>query len=284
VGSNSLEGPCHTKEVISVGGALPTSDFRLPTWSKLARLALLWLACFLAACSVLPTPPPPTTAPERRQAQIATMTQVAADIAATAEIRSGTQTAKGFPPTVTPTPTVIVPKLATTQHVAYTTNGPQPKQEVALLDPPAGSLQVRGAIQVNHITAAGSTPQNRVTVGSGACHDCQVLVIGLQINLTLGGVATNGAQNLTSLSYSAESCADCELVARALQVRRAIVDPSELPPDLLEFALLFQQTIEELNADPTLTAFAAEQRINALLAQYPTLQASLSDQRAAYPR
>jgi hypothetical protein len=42
--------------------------------------------------------------------------------------------------------------------------------------------------------------------------------------------------------------------------------------------------LEALNADPTLTAFAAEQRINDLLAQYPTLQASLSDQRAAYPR
>jgi hypothetical protein len=217
-------------------------------------------------------------------AQIATSTQVAKDIQATTEARNGTETAKGRPPTVTPTPTPVVPKLATTQHVAYTANGPQHRQELALLDPPAGSLQVRGAVQVNHITDSGSTPQNRVTLGSGSCHDCQVLVVALQINLTLGSVTTNGAQNLTSLSYSAENCTDCELVARALQVRRAIVDPGELPPDLLEFAFYFQQTIEELNADPTLTAFAAEQRLNDLLAQYPTLQASLSDQRAACPR
>lgn len=269
-----------------MGRPFPTSHFRLLIWSwgKLGRLATLWLVSYLAACSVLPATPVPTTPPERRAAQIAAATQVAKDIEATAEARGGTQTAKGRPPTVTPTPTPVVMKLATTQHVAYTANGPQQKQELAVLDPPAGALQIRGAIQVNHITADGSTPQNRVTVGSGSCHNCQVLVVGLQINLTLGGIATNGAQNLTSLSYSAENCAQCELVARALQVRRAIVDPSELPPDLLEFAYLFQQTIEELNADPTLTAFAAEQRINALLAQYPTLQASLSDQRAAYPR
>jgi hypothetical protein len=244
----------------------------------------IWLAGFLAACSALPTPPPPTTAPERRQAQIATMTQVALDITATAEARGGSQTTQGRPPTVTPTPTVVAPTLATTRHVAYSTNGPQHRQELALFDPPAGALQIRGAIQVNHITAGGTAPQNRVTVGSGACNGCQVFVVGLQINLTLGGVATNGAQNLSSLSYSAADCADCELVARALQVRRAIADPQELPPDLLEFALLFQQTIEDLNADPNLTAFAAEQRINDLLGQYPTLQASLSDQRTAYPR
>jgi hypothetical protein len=271
---------------MTMRGLLPTSDFPHPTcaWGKLGRLATLWLAGFLAACSVLPTPPPPTTAPERRQAQIARMTEVAADITATAEIRSGVQPAQGRPPIVTPTPTVTVPRLGATQHVAYSTNGPQHRQELAVIDPPAGALQIRAAIQVNHITADGSTPQNRVTVGSGSCNDCQVLVVGLQINLTLGSVATNGAQNLTSLSYSAENCADCELVARALQVRRAIVDPKELPPDLLEFALRFQQMIEELNADPALTAFAAEQQINALLAQYPALQASLSDQRAAYPR
>jgi hypothetical protein len=241
----------------------------------LGRMATLWLAGFLAACSVLPTPP---------QTQIAKMTAVAADITATAETRSGAQAGNGRPTIVTPTPTVTLPKLGATQHVAYSANSPQLRQELALLDPPAGALQIRAAIQVNHITADGSTPQNRVTVGSGACNNCQVLVVGLQINLTLGGIATNGAQNLTSLSYSAEQCAECELVARALQVRRAIVDPKELPPDLHEFALLFQRTIAELNADPALTAFTAEQRLNALLAQYPTLQASLSDQRAAYPR
>lgn len=254
----------------------PTTHFRLPTWAS------LWLISFLAACSVMPTPPPPTIPPERRQAQIATMTQVAIDIQATAEVRSGTQIAQGHPPTATPTPTVVVPKLGTSKHVAYTTNVPRHRQELALLDPPAGALQVRAAIQVNQITADGSTPQNRVTVGGGACDDCQVLVVALQINLTLGGIATNGTQNLTSLSYSAENCDGCELVARALQVRRTIADPHELPPDLLEFALLFQQTIDHLNADPALTAFAAEAQLNALLAQYPTLQ--FSDQRAAYPK
>ena len=251
---------------------------RLPTW------AALWLVGFLVACSVRPTPPPATISPERRQAQIATMTQVALDIQATTEVRNATQIALGRPPTVTPTPIYSPPKLAATKHVAYTTNVPQHRQELALLDPPAGALQVRGAIQVNQITADGSTPQNRVTVGGGACDDCQVLVVALQINLILGGIATNGTQNLTNLSYSAEHCDGCELVARALQVRRTIVDPRELPPDLLEFALQFQQTIEKLNADPALTAFAAEAQLNALLAQYPTLQASLSDQRAAYPR
>ena len=258
------------------------------TWRTWRQGALVWLVGFLAACSALPTPPPPTIAPERRQAQIAEATQVAVAIAATTEARNATQIALGRPPTVTPTPPpptpTPTPTLAATQHVTYTTNGPKPRQELALHNPPAGALHIRGAIQVNQITVGGVAPINQVSLVGSACDDCQVLVIALQINLTLVGLATAGEQNLISLSYSAENCARCQLVARALQLRRTIAVPRELPPDLLDFAVQFQRTIEALNAQPTLTALAAEEQIDALLAQYPTLRAALSDQRAAYPK
>ncbi len=262
------------------------------TWDKWRQTALLGLVGFLAACSALPTPPPPTIAPERRQAQIAEATQVAIAIAATIEARNATQTALGHPPTVTPTPLPptpsptppATPALVATRNVTYTTNGPKQRQELALQNPPAGALQIRGAIQINQITTSGAVPTNQVTLVGSACDDCQVLVIALQINLTLGSIATAGGQNLISLSYSAENCDRCQLVARALQLQRTIATSREMPPDLVDFAVQFQQTIEALNAQPTLTAFAAEEQIDALLAQYPTLQASLSNQRAAYPR
>lgn len=266
-------------------GAAPTGrDGAMVGRCAVGQIIGLLAILALAACGPLPTPPPPTTAPERRQAQIATMTQVAAAVTATAEARSATQAALGQPPTTTPTAPPATPTLAATRNVAYSANGPQHAQELALIDPPGGALQIRGAIQINRIASGNAAPQNRALIAGGACDDCQVLVIALQINLTVGGAATDGEQNLTGLSYAPENCARCQLVARALQLRRAIADPRELPPDLLDFALQFQRTIEALNDDPTLTAFAAERRIDALLAQHPTLLAALSDQRAAYPR
>lgn len=138
------------------------------------------------------------------------------------------------------------------------------------------NLEVRGNVQLNRIPGKTATPEN-LAYAYSSCIDCQTFAVALQVNL-ISKTATVIAPQNVALAIN-ERCTRCKTVARAIQYNVQVDDPKEEPEDVKGLLREMDKTLNEISRDKRLTADQAEQRINAVIAQFQTLSTSLYDRR-----
>lgn len=150
------------------------------------------------------------------------------------------------------------------------------KNHVIVRNTRDANLEVRGNVQLNRIPGATATPEN-LAYAYSSCTDCQTFAVALQVNL-ISKTATVIAPQNVALAVN-ERCTRCYTVARAIQYNVQVDNPKEEPEDVRELLRERDKTLNEISHDKSITAVQAEQRINAVIAQFRTLSTSLYDRR-----
>lgn len=177
--------------------------------------------------------------------------------------------------TATPQPTVTG---AATPAVTFNEEdgGSGGRNEVRVVNKTDRTLKVRGRIQLNKIPGSTATPSN-LAYAYSSCTDCQTIAVALQINLISKQARTIAPQNV-ALAIN-ERCTRCVTVARAIQYNIQVDNPNQEPEEVRDLIKEMNKTLQEISSDKSLTLPQAESRINAVIAQFQNLTASLSNQR-----
>jgi hypothetical protein len=139
-----------------------------------------------------------------------------------------------------------------------------------------GRLATRANIQLNRIPGPTVEPVN-LADGTSSCADCQTLSVALQINLTSRTANVVTPQN-AAVAVNA-GCTRCVTVARALQYVYSVDDPTKVPPEVSALIRKMERTLIEVHTDPRIRLPEAEERINAVIAEFSGLADSLDDRR-----
>lgn len=247
---------------------------------------LILAVLFVAACST-PNANGAAVTPSASPGSAASPTLTAT--AGTASSPSATFTATAAPtgtPTVVttatpqPTGTGAATSQATEATPAVTFNeedgGSGGRNEVRVVNKTDRALKVRGRIQLNKIPGATATPSN-LAYAYSSCTDCQTIAVALQINLISKQARTIAPQNV-ALAIN-ERCTRCVTVARAIQYNIQVDNPNEVPGEVQDLIKEMNKTLQEIASDKNLTLPEAESRINAVIAQFQNLTASLNNKR-----
>lgn len=168
---------------------------------------------------------------------------------------------------------------ATTEPIVSTSTnsgGGGGKNEVRVVNRNDGQLQVRGNIDFNRIPGPTVEPVN-LAYAYSSCTDCQTIAVALQINLISRTAARVTPQN-AAVAVN-EACLRCVTVARAIQYTYSVDDPTQTPPEITDLLREMDRTLREIGTEQGITVREAEARINAVIAQFKELAASLNDQR-----
>jgi hypothetical protein len=147
---------------------------------------------------------------------------------------------------------------------------------VRLINRVDGKFRLKGKVQLNHIPGPNAAPVN-LAFSYAECTGCQTLTVALQLNLI-----SQNATSITPQNYAiAENyrCTDCDTVARAIQYNLQVADPNEVPPRAREMVNQMNHELNGIASDQGMTMPAAEQQVNAVIAKFQDLAASLNDQR-----
>jgi hypothetical protein len=177
------------------------------------------------------------------------------------------------------------------QSVAPSIVGGGADNIVVVRNPSAdGGLNVRGSVQINHVSGPTVGSLNCAAALNGVvgglvapappldCVACQSVAVALQINLisrTATSIAPRNVANAQNLR-----CTGCAAVALAMQDVVQVDDPNQVPPDASALANALDQQLRELQSDHTVTPSAAADRIIAVLHEFASLEAMFDIQRS----
>jgi hypothetical protein len=177
------------------------------------------------------------------------------------------------------------------QSVAPSTAGGGADNIVVIRNPSAdGGLNVRGSVQINHVSGPTVGSLNCAAALNGAvgalvapapalgCVACQTVAVALQINLISRSATRIAPRNIGNAQNI--RCTGCAAVAVAMQDVVQVDDPNQVPPDASALATAMDQQLRELQSDHTLTPSAAADRIIAVLHEFASLEAMFDIQRS----
>ena len=139
-----------------------------------------------------------------------------------------------------------------------------------------GRLQIRGNLDLNHIPGPTVGPVN-LAYATSSCTDCQTIAVALQIDL-ISRTATRIVPQNAAVAVNVQ-CHHCVTIARALQYVVQVDDPNQVPPDVADLLKEMDRTLNDISHTQGITITEAESQINAVIARFSTLAASLYDQR-----
>jgi putative peptide zinc metalloprotease protein len=139
-----------------------------------------------------------------------------------------------------------------------------------------GQLRIRGNLDLNHIPGPTVGPVN-LAYATSSCADCQTIAVALQIDL-ISRTATRIVPQNAAVAVNVQ-CHHCVTIARALQYVIQVDDPNQVPPDVADLLKEMDRTLNDISHTQGITVTEAESQINAVIAQFSTLAASLDDQR-----
>jgi hypothetical protein len=227
------------------------------------------------------------TAPVGSATTGATSTSAATIAAATA---STSRQALGGTPSVTAdparasaaTPSAATPGAAPADEPAITSSsnsgGGGGNNVVRIDNHNDGRMLIRGNVDLNRIPGPNVGPVNAAYAYS-SCTDCQTIAVALQINL-ISRTATHIAPENYAVAIN-QRCTRCVTVARAIQYTYQVDDPQNTPKEVSDLLNEMDRTLREIANDKGISLAEAEGRINAVIAQFRDLAASLNDQRQA---
>lgn len=140
-----------------------------------------------------------------------------------------------------------------------------------------GRLLVRGSVQLNQITGDTVRPSNQAWAVGYQCTDCHTFAVALQVNLIGDHANTVSPENVAvALNYG---CTGCVTVARALQYTFTVDDPTNVPNEVRQLIQAMEHELRKIDNEHGVTIQEAEERVNAVIAQFRELAESLDDER-----
>jgi hypothetical protein len=140
-----------------------------------------------------------------------------------------------------------------------------------------GGLTARGKVQINQIPGPTVAPVN-CAFATSTCIACQTLSVALQIDLISPNASSVAPRNIARAQNV--GCQGCQTFARALQYVIQVDDPTSTPPEIGRLAQAMNEQLRAVQTDRSLTLDQAVAQIEAVLAQFEDLAASLDDQRS----
>jgi len=119
-------------------------------------------------------------------------------------------------------------------------------------------------------------PVNQASASASAA-SASTLAVALQINLTLPDAPKFTPQN--SAVAGNRNASNSRTLALALQYTIPVRDPAHPPPDVTNLVARMRSVLQQISTDTTLDLTDAEARINAVVAEFPSLQHFLDEQR-----
>lgn len=141
-----------------------------------------------------------------------------------------------------------------------------------------GELRFKANVQLNRIPGPRVEPTN-IAFAYASCTDCQTFAIALQINLisrTAEYVAPENAAVAVNVG-----CSRCVTVARAVQYTISVDDPTQVPDDVRNLIKELDRQLNDIRKTDGITAAEADERVNAVIAQFRSLAEGLRDSRDA---
>ena len=140
-----------------------------------------------------------------------------------------------------------------------------------------GKMRFRSRVRLVHIKGDRAEPVNAAFAYS-SCTDCQSFAVALEIALISPNASVVAPQNRArAINYE---CTRCVTVARALQYVYAIEDPDQVPDNVRRLMNEMERELREIGRDRSLSPGQANERVNAVIAQFQELNASLQDDLA----
>lgn len=160
--------------------------------------------------------------------------------------------------------------------VTYEENGPGGRNLVTFANSTSNRTSISGKIQLNRLPWPHAAPVNQASA-SGSAANASTLAVALQINLTLPDAPKFTPQN--SAVAGNRSANNSRTLALALQYTIPVRDPARPPQDVTNLVARLRSVLQQISSDPALDLTDAEARINAAVAEFPSLQHFLDEQR-----
>lgn len=189
--------------------------------------------------------------------------------------------------TPSPTPEPVTPEPVTAEPLV----SDDPLDEILFSQPQGGGggrnivkvenwvdndLAVKASIELNRITKKRAEPVNFARAYS-SCTGCKTLAVALQINLIERGTREVSPWN-AAVALN-ERCTRCVTVALAYQFSISVDDPKETPKDVRDLVKEMDRELRAISNDNSIDVMEAATRLDAVIARYSTLTASLVQER-----
>jgi len=160
--------------------------------------------------------------------------------------------------------------------VNYEENGAGGRNLVTFSNPASNRTAVSGKIQLNRNPWPHVAPVNQVSASASAAN-ASTLAVALQINLTLPDAPKFTPQNAAVAAN--QNASNSRTLALALQYTIPVRDPARPPQDVTNLVARMRSVLQQISNDPTLDLTGAEKQINQAVAEFPSLQHFLDEQR-----
>ncbi len=148
--------------------------------------------------------------------------------------------------------------------------------EVKVTNQTDNKLEIKGRVQLNHITSSNAAPQNEAYAYSSCAH-CDSFAVALQINLVGTGATNFKPQNsAVALNYM---CTGCTTVAKALQYNISEANPNQAAANIKALVKAMQIELKLIESDRSITLSQARTDINGVVDQFQALGHYLSTKR-----
>jgi putative peptide zinc metalloprotease protein len=155
------------------------------------------------------------------------------------------------------------------------------KNVVSIVNKTAGRLKIVSRIQLNRIHGDVVTPVNAAVAVGQSCTGCQTIAVALQLDLYV-----QGAHNVSPENYAIAlnvQCTQCITIAHAIQYALPVTDPEDdvndgtQAKDAKKILHDMQKELDAIAQDKSVTVDQAEQRVEAVLAEFRDLANSMRD-------
>jgi putative peptide zinc metalloprotease protein len=155
------------------------------------------------------------------------------------------------------------------------------KNVVSIVNKTAGRLKIVSRIQLNRIHGDVVTPVNAAVAVGQNCTGCQTIAVALQLDLYV-----QGAHNVSPENYAIAlnvQCTQCITISHAIQFALPVTDPeddvndSAQAKDAKKLLHDMQKELDAIAQDRSVTVDQAEQRVEAVLAEFRDLANSMRD-------
>jgi len=154
------------------------------------------------------------------------------------------------------------------------TRGGGGHNDVRVINKDDNRLRVDGRIQLNHIDGPDAAPYNSA-FAYGSCTDCQTFAVALQVNLISRNAKTVAPKNYgVALNYK---CTRCTTEADAIQYNITVDDPNTVAQQEKALIKDMSDELKQLRSEQGMTISQVHSRINAVIAQFKSLGASLTE-------
>jgi putative peptide zinc metalloprotease protein len=184
-------------------------------------------------------------------------------------------------PTPTPEPATPEPMVSDDPLDEILVSEPQPggggRNVVKVENWIDSNLAVKASIELNRITKKRAEPVNFARAYS-SCTGCKTIAVALQINLIAKDIRQVAPWN-AAVALN-ERCNSCVTVALAYQLTISVDDPKDTPKDVRDLVKEMDRELRAISNDQSIDVIQAATRLDAVIARYETLKASLIRQRA----